>query len=442
MRVIEAYPAVAAATADPHKILPPYLKLIADCWENIFDYLPLKDIISMGQTCIRMQKMTGYYLREYFPEILCTLDGKTAQITYSDRFHLQNELWQYISKLCIDGNLDYHLNAKTFSSLNTLIFSSVELSKSQIQYTENLLTMVENVQLKYCVVEGEFFEQLIDLCPKLKYLHIQCCRMGEDALHRLFSQKYASLEYLQYQPVPRRAATEINELQQFLETNSNLKHFEADYRFLWANREILKETNVKLNLLTIRFPPTNNNILYMYFVDFLKTLYEGGFYKTLNLSFDYRETEINFENLSNATSTLPALEMLNTPTDSLIDLSRLTTLKELEIRTYDSGTLIENVARNLNKLKRLTFFIASNYDILPFIRHSKRLKTINIYNLRDNVLDLFTLNEERKKLDDACPVSICVLENVYLPTKWKIGNLHASLVKIIRLNSHDFHTKF
>lgn len=438
MIVPEAYTAVDAA-ADPHKILSPYLKLIADCWENIFDYLPLRDIIAMGQTCIRMQKMTGYYLREYFPEILCTLHGKTAQITYSDRFHLQTELWQYISKLCIDGNLDYYLNAKTFSSLNTLIFSSVELSKTQIQYTENLLTMVGNVQLKYCAVEGGFFKQLIDLCPKLKYLHIQCCRMAEDALHQLFSQKYASLEYLQYQPLPRQAATPINELQPFLEKHSNLKHLEADYRFLWANREILNETTIQLNLLTIRFPPTNNNILYIHFVDFLKTIYERGFYKTLNLSFDYGDTEINFENLSKATSTLPALEMLNTPTDSIIDLSRLTNLKVLEIGTYESGTLIENVARNLNKLKRLTFFIASIDDILPFIRHSKRLKTINIYNLRENVLDLFTLNEERMKLDDACPISICVLENVYLPTKWKIGNLHSSLVKIIRLNSHDFY---
>lgn len=426
---------VAAAYSAPS----PYLKLIADCWENIFDYLPLKDIISIGQTCIRMQKMTGYYLREYFPEILCTLDGKTAQIMYSDRFHLQTELYQYIGKLCIDGNLDYYLSANTFSSINTLILSSVELSKIQIEYIKHLLTMVENVHLKYCAVEAEFFEQLINLCPKLKSLHIQCCRMSEDALHTLFAQNYASLEYLQYQPLPRKAATQINGLQQFLENHPNLKHFEIDYRFLWANREILNETNVQLNLLTIRFPPTNNNILYVYFVDLLKTLYERGFYKTLNLSFDYGDTEVNFESLSNATSTLPALEMLNTPTDSIIDLSRLINLKELEIRSYDSGTLIENIARNLKKLKRLTFYTASIDDILPFIRHSKRLKTINVYNLRHNVLDLFTLNEERKKLDDASPISICVLENVYLPTKWKVGNLHLSLVKIIRLNSHNFH---
>lgn len=429
----------AAATNDPHKMLPPYLKLIADCWENIFDYLPLRDIISVGQTCIRMQKMTGYYLREYFPEILCTLDGRTARITYSDRFHLQAELWQYINKLCIDGNLDYCLNANTFSSLNTLIFSSVDLTKTQIGYTENLLKLVENVQLKYCAVEAEIFNELFNLCPNMKHLHIQCCRMPEDALHTLFLRNCPTLEYLQYQPLPRKADTQINELQTFLENHSNLKHFETDYRFLWANRDILNDTNVQLNLLTIRFPPTNNHILYVHLVDFLKTLHDRGFYKTLNLSFDYRETEMSFEHLSNATSTLPALEMLNTPTDSIIDLSRLINLKELEIRTYESGTLIKNVARNLIKLKRLTFFIASIDDILPFVCHSKRLKTINVYHLRDEFLDLFTLNEERKKLEDATPISICVLENVYLPTKWKIGNLHLSHVKIVRLNSHDFY---
>lgn len=435
-QIIGANSAVIAA--DPC-YSPPYLKLIADCWENIFDYLPLKDIIAIGQTCIRMQKMTGYYLREYFPEILCTLDGKSARITYSDRFHLHSELWQYISKLCIDGNLDYYLNDKAFSSLNTLILSSVELSKTQIQYTEHLFLMVENVQLKYCAVESKFFVQLIALCPKLKNLHIQCCRMADDALHLLFLQNYASLEYFQFQPLPRRANVQINELQKFLENHSNLKHFETDYRFLWANRLILNETSVQLNLLTVRFPPTNDDTLYYYFVDFLKTMHQRGFYKTLNLSFDYRETENNFENLTKFTSTLPALEMLSTPTDSIVDLSHLTNLKHLEIRAYDSGVLIENVAKNLNKLKKLTFYVASIGDILPFVCHSKRLKTINIYHLRDKILDLYALNEERKKLEDACPISICVLENVYLPTKWKIGNLHLNLVRIIRLNEHNFY---
>lgn len=417
---------------------PPYLKLIADCWEHIFDYLPLKEIISIGQTCTRMQKMTGYYLREYFPEILCTIDGRSTRITYSDRFPLQTDLRQYISKLCIDGNVDYYLDATTFSAVNTLIFSSVELSKNQIEYTKNLLAMVEHIQLKYCVLPDEFFVHLIALCPKLKSLHIQCCRMDDNALHTLFLQSYPSLEYLQFQPLPRWANMQINEMQQFLENQPNLKHFEMDYRVLWANRHLLNETNTRLDLLTVRFPPTHDDSLYYYFVDYLQMLHKRGFYKTLNLSFDYSETENNFEYLSNATSKLSALEMLNTPTDSIVDLSRLTNLKQLEIRAYDSGSLIENVARNLKKLKRLTFYTASMGDILPFVRHSKRLKTINVYHSHDIVLDLHKLNEERKQLEDACPVSICVLENVYLPTKWKIGNLHLSLVKIIRLNAHNF----
>lgn len=440
-RIIAEARSIATSNEKFQRTPPPYLRLIADCWENIFDYMPLKDVIAMGQTCIRMQKMTGYYLREYFPEILCTLDGKTAQLTYSDRFPLQAELWQYISKLCIDGDLDYCFSANTFSpSLNTLILSSVDLTKTQIGYIENLLKLVEHVHLKYCAMENEILEHLIDLCPKMKNLHIQCCRMDEDALHALFLQKFPSLEHLQYQPVPRKAAMQINELQTFLENHSNLKHFETDYRFLWANRYILIDTNVQLDLLTVRFPPTNDSILYMYFVDLLKMLHKHGFYKVLHLSLDYRDTDVNYENLSNATSTLPALETLNTPTNSMLDLSRLINLKELEIRECDSIVLIDNAARDLKKLKRLTLFMASTPDILPFVRHSKRLKIINVYNLRDKFLDLFTLNEERKRLENACPISICVHENVYLPTKWKIGNLHLSHVKIIRLNSHDFHS--
>lgn len=50
----------AAASIDDQEHPPHYLKLIADCWEHIFDNLALSDILAMGQTCKRMLQMAGW----------------------------------------------------------------------------------------------------------------------------------------------------------------------------------------------------------------------------------------------------------------------------------------------------------------------------------------------------------------------------------------------
>lgn len=50
----------------------------------------------------------------------------------------------------------------------------------------------------------------------------------------------------------------------------------------------------------------------------------------------------------------------------------------------------------------------------------------------NKILDLFTLNLERKKLVDACKVVIYVSENAYLLVKWKLDNLNLDPVVIRR----------
>ena len=83
-------------------------------------------------------------------------------------------------------------------------------------------------------------------------------------------------------------------------------------------------------------------------------------------------------------------------------------------------------------------------SILPFIRHSRKLKTIKIDDLKSGALNIFALNEERKKLENACKISIYVRDNVYVPTKWKSHNfkLELDLIKILRLESFDFEESF
>ena len=47
---------------------PPILKLNAICCDDLFEWLSLEDLHSLGQTCKRMQRLTGIYFQENFEE--------------------------------------------------------------------------------------------------------------------------------------------------------------------------------------------------------------------------------------------------------------------------------------------------------------------------------------------------------------------------------------
>lgn len=70
----------------------------------------------------------------------------------------------------------------------------------------------------------------------------------------------------------------------FLEKHSKLNEIEMSHHFLFANRDVLNQTNIQLHLLGIHFESRNDMKHNDEFVDFLTNLYERGFYKSLKLS--------------------------------------------------------------------------------------------------------------------------------------------------------------
>lgn len=89
-------------------------------------------------------------------------------------------------------------------------------------------------------------------------------------------------------------------------------------------------------------------------------------------------------------------------------------------------------------------------DILPFIFHAVKLRSIKVQHFiiehGDNfgperrqsrfcdgsVLHLAALNRERKRLNGAKKVIIYIDKNLYLKTKWAIGQTDFDLVEIKR----------
>lgn len=407
------------------------VKLIGDCWDQIFDYLSLHDIFRMGDTCKQLHQMAGNYVCKYLPDLQYDLIAGEVFIKLErDTFHIRTDFCQNIRKLCIGkrSELDYFLDADTLSSLKTLIFDSIELTEVQVQYTRNVMINIESVHLKYCDMTVKAIEQLIAYCPKLKFLNVYDCYMIDDAPQKsIFLQNCPTLEHFQYETTLWKESNEKYEnMKTFLENHTNLKSFESECSFLWAHQDILLNTNIRLERLIIHFYQWNEEITFDEFVDFLKTLHERGFYETVHF--------IGCKKFSDSFSTLPLATLTkayvnNDPTH----LTGLTQLKELHIQVLNADT--DPLAKSLVNLERLTicgFPIDDNY-ILPFIRHSNNLSIIKVESSSiKGAFDPFAMNEERKKLGNSNPVTISLPEDVYLIQKWKSQNLNLSHVKITR----------
>lgn len=422
---------------------PPYLKLIADCWEHIFEYLSFNDILSLGQTCKRMSQMAGYYVNAYHPLLKFQPDQGEIRYKSFSRLRLMTDFYRYISVLNIThiGDFGSFLGVEPFDSLKTIIFSTGtgnSISETGVQRMRNVLKNIENIELNVCKIDGNVFKQFAIHCPNLKGLDIKRCIVA-DGDDPLFFHNFPALQRLRYQRSLDHPNREINDLKIFLENHLELKHFEIDFRILWVNRELIQQTNVHLNFLNIFFGTSCINIPFDQVVDFLKTLYDRGFYKTMQFSMVW-DIDANLEYFGSAITALPAMERISINDDSYIDLIRLTYLKKLRIFMFTSAAAAQNVAKSQIKLESLELLATDDTDVIrSFIRHSKRLKIIKIAYLRnDYVLNLYALNGERKKLENACPITLCVPEKGYLAAKWKTQNLNLDLVRLARLDSTDF----
>lgn len=425
-----------------------FTKVNADCWERIFDLLSLRDIFAMSETCKRMRHMAGYYFREYFPGITCRwIANRGIFIGYPISIK-RTDFSEYITKLIVYDYLEHFLYAEHYCSLKSLHLRSIELTDTQIDHLKNVLNAVENIEMKQCTIYGNIHEKFLQHCPKLKRLRLHnVCYEPEDAEKYFFKQKYPSIQYLDYSTL--QVYPSNNELSNFFEQNSDLKHFGVSNLFVWTNRDLFIQSNIKLDsfaiytAISMRSDDDVAEVPTVEFVNLLKTLNERGFFKSLHFKIIETDENIDYQELIDELSTLDAFEVLVTNENN--DLSRLTHLKELWLLGYHHATTMELLAINLTKLERLYFQRASTVDIQPFFRYSKRLKTIKVDeiiggNLLEGgtALNLYALNLERERLRISRRVSICVQENIYLATKIRENNRNSAHVEVARWDSDEW----
>lgn len=354
----------------------------------------------------------------------------------SDERIIPVHFWRFIKKLYI-GGLEFSLEAKTFSSLKTLHLYG--LYDTEIGYIQNILKNIENIRFNGpdAPITDGFIKRLCEYIPKLKSLQIdEECVFERGLLKAIFSQQFPSLEHLDC----RYSSKHLNGIKAFLECHTKLKHFECFDSFLWSHRDVLKDTNVRLDVLTIEF--RTKKIQTDEFADLLRQLFQSGFFKTIHLSFRVSGTKFDSDALNRVISKWPALEKLCDHWKYL-DLSRLENLKELrELEFMGSPATHDKIAEKLLKLEQLTLYAESIDDILPFIRHCKRLKMIKLRSCWSDDLKLISLNQERKNIEqigeNTYQLWIYLPGEIYLREKWKSKNVNLSHIKIARLDIGDF----
>lgn len=420
-----------------------------DCFEEIFDYLSLKDLHSFGETCRELQHLAGDYFQRNFKsaEKFSGTDG--VYTVYSDHEGVSNQRIQtsgfnqfinYISHYYEEIQpLQYvHLHSDEFTAINHIYLVCLVINPTKIEYLQKILSKIEVLQLRQCTLLGDFHENLLKYCKNLKRLYIQD-DLGDiiDENGNLWLlRQYPTLEFLQ---LTLRYPFRILELSAFLERNSNVRSFSTSSRCLWENRHELLECKATIDLLEIQMLDN----FYRQLIDIrlicelLNQLYDRGFYQRLHLSVKRVD-----QKCSEQLKSVFGLEFLSIRQfNECYNLPLLRNLKSIEIFDGSNANDMDILAKKLNNLEKVLIENATHNDILPFIRQSVRLNKMKIaFKTNEQILRLSMLNEEREKLSGARRITVYVPDEIFLATKWttKNGDITLNMIEMKRADSYKW----
>lgn len=445
-------------------------KLNIDCLDKIFDYLSVKDLHSIGQTCKTLQQAAGEYFKLNHSAAPKYSENDGIYTEYSDNSGVINQRTQtscfnrfitYISHYYErKAPLQYiQSHADEFESFKHIYLVCTSLSKSKIDRIKKLFDRVEIVQIRNCTMEVDFYASFLKFCINMKELYVQEADVGqyrnrygygsgqEEQSNSWLLQSYPKLQHFELIP---QFSNHIAELCQFFERNPNVQSFSASSRCLLANQNELLKSNAKLQVLEVkifqvpRFYYDDDDVEeddhYQSICKLLKQLHANGFYKCLHFYVQRISQQCGDQLVE-----LPGLEKLCIKyfTENF-NLTQLTTLKELVILDGANARDMKLLACCLNNLQRLFLNNASFEDLLPFLCHSVKLNVVkfspkNEHNgMNRGIFKLLTSNGEREKLFGARKVIVYVPDNIFLATKWSINNgcTNLNMVEIKRTHAY------
>lgn len=218
---------------------PHIFKLNAPCFEDIFDWISLKDLKALRETCKQMNEIVNCYIKLKYPKALQRIRMNYGPLEYFRHAKLFNtkikkfELLNHI-EIC-DGSKDSIL--------------------SQIDGFKSILSDIESIEVDCPFPEVDFYLVFLKYCPHLKHLMI-----GRQSIPTLIETEniwlnryYPALEHFGVRAETKCIGTEI-----FFGQNRNVKTFTTTLSFIWRNQDWMLKSDIKFDQLYISHDDDSN----------------------------------------------------------------------------------------------------------------------------------------------------------------------------------------
>ncbi|XP_031636498.1 uncharacterized protein LOC116349274 [Contarinia nasturtii] len=337
------------------EISPNIFKLNIDCFDELFEYLSLKDLHSFGQTCKLMNRVAGEYFKQNYSSapkycnkdgiymIYSNKDGVVSEVTQVPEFNqftkcIIFKFHEYFGQLMEDffthsveasraSNEALHYAESHISEFKSVDHITLKrfgkINQQTIKFIEHFLPQLESVKINTSKITCNLYEAMLKNCHNLKKIYVQKSSMIDNSW---ISQEYPKLEHFELLDDNQH---QYNELGEFFERNPNLQTFSINFRILWKSREIFLNSKIKLNILVLKIVggDTYSGGHLNQFEDLLNQLYEQGFYKELHF---YNNDKDNAYAYSDSLTSFKELKLLCIETfDQRFNLPQLINLTEL-----------------------------------------------------------------------------------------------------------------
>lgn len=328
----------------------------ADCFEHLFEWLSLRDLLTIRRTCKRMKSVVDSYIKTNYPQLL--------------RLNIFNR--QKLLEFC-QTRLNY------FEWIKHLSIWTVDLTDAQIDGIKYVLNQLESLELREVEIAGDFYECLLKYCPRLKYLAVRTetapqtiiGTSNEWLLCRYPTLKHIAIESWSPLDEPLQCATE---LLTFFQQNPNIRIFSTNSAFLAMCHRFMLDSNIKFDRLDICM---NKNLKFNW--NLANDFYQRGFYKQLHL---YSNQEEFFQDQSlSAFCNLEKLHLFSLPEGFPIPV--VESITDLSIGGFYllPSEFPKLFATNFINLRRIDIQHAHLRDIRTFVCHSAKLREIKIWKL-------------------------------------------------------------
>lgn len=409
--------------------------LNVNCFDLIFDYLSIKDLCAVGNTCKHLQNIAGEYFRRMYPSKSINFNRTTDGHIVQRVDGLNTNFGQYAQQLdFFNNNLDIFRYAATngSKSLKSIQFDVKSLSVCHSDCLANIIKSVENVTFFRCFEHTEPFHNLLRHCPNLTCLTLYNWPVTE---YDWLSQKYAKLDCFE---VFGMFAGKYESLVQFLQLNQHIKKLRTSIGIVQA-LDLVESAHLKLDELSFIVNGIDQMITKA-FRDRINRMHQSEYFMELQM-FCYWGNEFIFyiDDIKNVRSLSTVQIAYNRPDDMDHLATALITLEHLKELLFFHCSISREQAhilsQYLKKLEKIHLGCDNITTAIPFICKSSTLKTLEIGQTDfDEHLHIKRMNAERGKLSDAVKITIYIPEETFLNIKWKFQDIRFRWIHFKRAN--------